>query len=185
MAARDVYIELFLIFVISFLILTFAKNIGEQLVFMLIAFILSGLLENTFTSGIKGVINHPLITKGSGMEAKAEQLHEKKYIFFLFFLFVVASALIGSGVSNYILNDVVYPSIGSVQGALLISGIITLVLYMTMLWTFGERLINPTSAGLLVILVVIVLLFIFFSGYTNSVVNYFSSSFHTLTGFLR
>lgn len=185
MASSDVYVELFIIFVISFLILTFFRNIGNQLVFMLIAFIMSGIIGEAFTRGIKGVMSHPLVTRGSSPEARQEQLHEKKYIFFIFFLFIVVSTLIGTGLSNDILNNVVYPALGNVQGTLLVSGVITLVLYITMLWIFEEKLLNATSVGLIAIIVAIAVLFVFFSGYTSAVINYVTGSLHTIQGYIK
>lgn len=170
-----------MIFVVSFLILYFAQNIGDQLIFMLIAFILSSMLGELFIGGVKGIVKHPIIAQGSGAAVKEERLHEKRYVFLLFFVFILGSTVLGGLLSTYIVNSVLYPSVGSLQGSIIISGMITLVLYLTMLWLFDEKLVNRTSLGLIVILVILVVLFIFFSGYTNAVINYFAPSFNLLS----
>jgi hypothetical protein len=185
MSSRDVYLELLMIFVGSFLILIFLKSLGAQLVFMLIAFILSTFLGELFTRGVKGIANHPLLSRGRGAEAAAERLHEKRYIFLVFFAFIIGSTLLGTLFSTYIVNGVLYPSIGSVQGAILVSAIITLVLYLTMLWMFEEKLLNNTTIGLVGILVILAFLFVFFGGYTEPIIAYFASSFHLLARYIK
>lgn len=174
-----------MIFVSSFLILIFLRGLGVQLIFMLIAFILSTFLGELFTRGVKGIANHPLLSRGTGAEATAERLHEKRYIFLVFFAFIIGSTILGTVLSSNIVNGVLYPSLGSVQGAILVSAIITLVLYMTMLWMLEEKLLNNTTIGLVVILAVLTVLFIFFGGYTQPVISYFSSSFHLLQQYSR
>jgi hypothetical protein len=181
MSARDVYFELLMIFIISFLILYFSRSVGEQLVFMLIAFILSSVLGELFIGGVKGLVKHPIIAQGKGAATKEERLHEKRYVFLLFFIFILGSTILGGLLSTYIVNSVLYPSIGSLQGGIIVSGMITLVLYVTMLWLFDEKLINRTSIGLIIILIILMGLFVFFSGYTNVLINYFAPSFSLLT----
>ncbi len=181
MSARDVYFELLMIFVISFLILYFAQNVGEQLIFMLIAFILSSVLGELFIGGVKGLVKHPLIPQGHGAAAREERLHEKRYVFLLFFIFILGSTIFGGLLSTYIVNSILYPSVGSLQGGIIVSGVITLVLYLTMLWLFDEKLVNSTSVGLIIILIALIAAFVFFSGYTDAVINYFAPSFSMLS----
>ena len=181
MSARDVYFELLMIFVISFLILYFARSVGEQLIFMLIAFILSSVLGELFIGGVKGLVKHPIIPQGQSSSAREERLHEKRYVFLLFFVFILGSTMLGGLLSAYIVNNILYPSVGSLQGGIIVSGMITLVLYMTMLWLFDEKFVNRTSVGLIIVLIGLMALFVFFSGYTDAVINYFAPSIHLLT----
>ncbi len=180
MSSRDVYIELLMIFVVSFIILLFLKSIGEQLIFMLIAFVLSTIMGDLFAMGIKGAAKHPLISRGRTFGVAMEKIHEKKYVFLIFFAFIIGSTVLGTVLSTDIVNNVLYPSVGSVQGALIVSAMITLVLYITMLWMFNEPVLNSTTLGLVAILVVLSLLFIFFSGYADTAINYVVGAFSLL-----
>ena len=182
LTSRDVYLELAMIFVFSFLILNFLKSVGEQLIFMLIAFIFSGVVGELFIGGVKGIMEHPFTATEEG---RKEKLHEKKYVFLLFFVFILGSTVVGTILSTYLVNNILYPSIGSIQGAIIVSAIITLTLYLTMLWMFEEKLINRTSIGLLMILIILIVLFVFFSGYTGPVINYLTVSMKLLESYLK
>ena len=49
-----------------------------------------------------------------------------------------------------------------------------------MLYLFGEKIINPTSVGVMAILAVMILAFIFFGGYVKNIISYFGSPIHTI-----
>ncbi len=185
MASKDVYLELLIIFVISFLILNFLRGIGNQLIFMLIAFIFSVVIGSIFVSGVKGLMDKPLITKGDSTQARKEQLHEKKYIFIMFFILIIGSTLLGTAVSQGLINGIIYPYLGSIPGEIIVSAIITLTLYLVMLAMFGEKLINQTSIGLVIILIALIVMFVFFSGYTGPVISYFTNSFRLVSPYLK
>jgi hypothetical protein len=183
MASTDVYLELVMVFVVSFLILSFSTTLGEQLIFMFVAFILSGIISTVFVSGIKGIINHPLIAKRASSEnAQPTKLmiHEMKYLFLVFFIFIILSTLIDTALSEDLINNLLYPSLGTVPGKILVSGILTIVTYVEMLSLFGEKIINQTTLGMIGILVVLVVVFVAFSGQTHAVVAYFENSINTV-----
>jgi hypothetical protein len=187
MASKDVYLELLMVFVIYFVIINVSKSIGEQLIFMFVAFTLSNVIGTLFVTGIKGYINHPLISRinrhaSENEQAKEEklQVHEMSYIFLVFFIFIIISTLAGTLLSNTVVNDVLLPGLGATQGELLISGIITLATYVQMLYLFGEKLLNPTSMGLIAILIAMLVAFVVFGGYVSIILGYFGTPFQTL-----
>ncbi len=187
MASKDVYLELGIVFIAYFIIISFSKSLGEELIFMFIAFTLSNVISTLFITGIKGFVNHPLISKrkpnAEGAEKQLEErirIHEMSYVFMLFFIFIIGSTIAGSFLSNTLVNDILFPYLGAVQGELLISGIITLATYVQMLYLFGEKIINPTSVGVMAILAVMILAFIFFGGYVKSIISYFGGPIHTI-----
>lgn len=182
MASKDVYLELAIVFVIYFMIINFSKSLGEQLIFMFVAFTLSNIISSMFITGIKGFVNHPLIARIRGNPEKQQEvrIHEMRYLFLVFFAFIIGSTVAGTVFSNTLVNEFLFPSVGAVQGELLISGIITLATYVQMLYLFGEKLVNRTSMGIMGIIIFMVILFIFFGGYTQDAISYFGTSFHML-----
>ena len=182
MTSKDVYLELAIVFVIYFMIINFSKSLGEQLIFMFVAFSLSNIISSMFITGIKGFVNHPFIARirGNPEEQKEVRIHEMRYLFLVFFAFIIGSTVAGTVFSNTLVNEFLFPSVGAVQGELLISGIITLATYVQMLYLFGEKLVNRTSMGIMGIIIFMVILFIFFGGYTQDAISYFGTSFHML-----
>ncbi len=187
MSSKDVYLELLIVFVVYFVIINLSKTLGEQLLFMFVAFTLSNIIITVFVTGIKGYVNHPLISRLKKHASESEQerekkleIHEMSYITLIFFAFIVVSTIAGTLLSNTLVNEVLLPGLGATQGELLISGIITLTVYVQMLYLFGEKLLNPTSMGLIVILVAMIFIFILFGGYVNILINYFGAPFQTL-----
>ena len=182
MTSKDVYLELAIVFVVYFLIINFSKSLGEQLIFMFVAFTLSNIISSMFITGIKGFVNHPLIARIRGNPEKQQEvrIHEMRYLFLVFFAFIIGSTVAGTVFSATLVNEFLFPSVGAVQGELLISGIITLATYVQMLYLFGEKLVNRTSIGIMCIIIFMVILFIFFGGYAQEAISYFGTSFHML-----
>ncbi|MCL5100625.1 MAG: hypothetical protein M1122_01565 [Candidatus Marsarchaeota archaeon] len=183
--------ELAIVFAVYFIIINLSVSLGEELIFMFIAFTMSNIILTLFVSGIKGFINHPLISKlkknPTPSETQKEEklrIHEMSYIFMIFFAFIIGSTLAATFLSNTVINDFILPSLGATQGELLISGIITLATYLQMLYLFEEKLINPTSIGILVILAFMIMIFILFGGYINSILAYFGNPLHLLMRYL-
>lgn len=179
MTSIDVYIELFIVFVATFFILNFSTVLGNQLIFMFVAFALSELIPAVFIGGLKGVINHPLITKRTDHSEAAEKarIHEMKYLVVVFFTFIIISTIFGTALSQDLTSGLLYPALGSIPGKLLVSVALTLATYLEMLWLFGERLLNETTIGLVIIMAMVLIIFLVFSNQTSTLIAYLAHEY--------